>query len=1184
MKKIVYLLLVLPVLVLAQSTDQNYVKTLAYKQESTTNLSLTSPLPSVAQVTVSYMDGLGRPIQQIAVQQSASGQNIVTPITYDIYGRQVKDYLPIPINGTSMSFIDNTTVISDPTSYYTNTYGSTDGAFRHSEKKFESSPLNRVFEQAAPGGDWALGNGHTIKMDYQTNTAADEVKLFTAIATYDSGSLLYNVALNNSTPFYPEHTLYKSIVKDENWTSGKLNTTEEFKNQEGQVVLKRTFNLLHGQEEAHDTYYVYDQFGNLSYVIPPLAYDPTDAEILDQLCYHYKYDARNRLAEKKLPGKDWEFIVYDKLDRVVATGPVYAPFEDFIAQNKKGWLITKYDAFNRVVLTAWKDISGRADLQMMYNNAEVLSEIKMEDQSEVNAVVFNYTNVAYPTSGYHVLTVNYYDDYTYVNAPTSFNVTLDGTNDVHYNNSDKKPKGLPTGSWVRILQSSTKTNAEKSYTLYDKKSRPVRQYLTNYLGGYTYTDSKLDFIGKTLYTITNHRKDPSSIEYVTKEAFTYSDQDRLLTHTHQIISHGIPAQLLSNNEYDELGQLIRKSVGGSDLNGKLSLQKVDYSYNIRGWLKSINDVTNLNIDQTPDLFAFKINYNNLDFAVPGIQPLYNGNIAETQWKTDSDNIIRGYGYQYDALNRLLAANYHKDFIETHSYDETLTYDKNGNIGTLLRNGFTDSGFPGMTYPIDALTYSYKPNSNQLQAVYDSTLSNEGFKDANTTAEDFIYDDFGNLTVDKNKGITSILYNHLNLPTSIIFENTSVITYIYNAVGNKLVKKASSTSTTQSTLIADVAYLSGFHYDCNKLRFFPTGEGYIRVTDETNFNYVYNYTDHLGNIRLSYAKDPETNTLKILEQNHYYPFGLKHENYSSERHKFTKNETFISEETISLESASAASSSIAATKIVPGGSGLTVVYGEYQYKYNGKEFQDELSLNWYDYQARNYDPAIGRWMNVDPLAETSRRFSPYTYCLNNPVFFIDPDGMEAEASDFKPDKKGNLIVEKGDNAKKLKKEYGVTATNKNFDWKEGSKIILDNNVTRAIDRSEGGTVDEINSGKAEFDVKNDNYICDEGAQMANAGEEITPENATKYGQIPDPTKFDSSPGYTETKSLDGIKKGEGLISIAGVHTVSYYGTSNNGTVFVFTKNGRKASPTVVPLNQVLTDYNKTNQDVKYFKKD
>lgn len=938
----------------APSATQNYVMTTIYQKgyaEGQEGNATDADKISAVQ----YFDGLGRSLQTVGIRAGGANQDIITHIGYDAFGRQAKDYLPYA--ATSNGGAIRADALSATNNFYlTAKYENTTNPY--SEKLFEASPLNRVLQQAAPGVSWELGTGNEIKFSYQTNVAS-EVKLYGATAVWNATTGLYNTSLVNGTGtvFYAANQLHKTVTYDENSAAIPTETngsTVEFKNKQGQVVLKRTYNA----GAKHDTYYVYDDYGNLTYVIPPKVEVSITTAILDELCYQYKYDSRNRLAEKKIPGKQWEFIVYDKLDRPIATGPAFSPFT---SPTGNGWLITKYDAFNRPVISAWLPSTtvtsaGRKTLQDA-RNAELtnFSETKIATTSNttINGVVFRYTNAVYPVSGYHVLSVNYFDDYNFPNAPT-----IPGTVELQtvFYNTTVKPKGLPTGTWTRVLETSTLYKNEVAYTLYDYKARPIRSYVQNYLGGYTYVDSKLDFTGKPEYTITKHKLLDASTELTTKEEFVYSDQGRLLTQTHQI--NGGTKQLIAKNDYDELGQLISKKVGGADITGATGLQTVNYAYNIRGWLKQINDP---NILGTA-LFGFKINYNTVSH---GATPLYNGNISETEWKTQNDNLLRWYKYGYDKLNRITSGI--DNTADTRYSLSTVAYDKNGNIANLTRRGQTNIG--ATTFGVmDQLTYTYQANSNKLTIVSDAGNDTFGFKDdqigtGTDTTIDYTYDANGNMLKDLNKGMTSnILYNHLNLPTKVTFASGN-ISYIYDATGVKLEKVV-----TEGTAITRTKYIGNFIYEkigtaADALKFFNTSEGYVEPNGGTGYSYVYQYKDHLGNIRLSYSDknnngvilvSTDPNTTEIVEENNFYPSGLKHKGYNN--------------------NVSSGVNSVAK-----------------KFRFNGKEFEEGLGLNLYEMDVRSYDPSIGRWTSIDPVTHYS--MSTYNSFDNNPVFWSDPSGAD-----------------------------------------------------------------------------------------------------------------------------------------------------------------------------------------------
>jgi RHS repeat-associated protein len=409
-------------------------------------------------------------------------------------------------------------------------------------------------------------------------------------------------------------------------------------------------------------------------------------------------------------------------------------------------------------------------------------------------------------------------------------------------------KGLAAGNKVRILGT---TNWITNVNYYDAKSRPIYSYNRNdYLATTNTVKSKLDFVGKTLETTTTHNRNNTTIISIV-DTFTYDHAGRMTTQT-QSINGANPPEVIVANTYDELGQLTSKKVGGKTNNG---LQKVDYAYNIRGWLKSINDPNNF--DQDNDLFSFGLNYNTIaNTSLPTYyqnKPLYNGNISGTSWKTSSViPVLKQYNYTYDALNRFKNANFIEDKINNNNkFNESInSYDRNGNIMNLQRNMQSPTNTNSST-GIDYLTYTYD-NGNKLLAVKDyyglSTTGIEGFKDGNPTGIDYSYDANGNMTNDLNKsiigqnGTDGITYNHLNLPTHVIL-STGTIDYVYDATGVKQRKTVTPGATTD--------YSGGFQYENNDLKFFSQPEGYVDCNSGT-YSYIYQYKDHLGNVRLSYS--------------------------------------------------------------------------------------------------------------------------------------------------------------------------------------------------------------------------------------------------------------------------------------------------------------------------------------------
>jgi RHS repeat-associated protein len=953
--------------VLIPTSTQNYIVTQSPRTAQTV-VSFTTT-HQTAPATVEYFDGLGRPKQVVQVRAAGDAANdfVTGSLIYDAYGRPQRTYIPAPSGFTSGIYLSSVQPLGEVFYNDLNPY---------SETVHEPSPLNRPTQQFGPGQAWRAGAGRPQSFTYGV---AGGIVRFKASQV----ALFGNIDGQNAWDYFGRNDIATRISLDE-----QGNRRIDYTDLQGRLIRQ---DLVLAPGDTLTTAYAYDNFERLTAVVPPKLYrwfrDPGNNPInfylpyslgngdpnpvFKELAYVYLHDKRSRLVTKHIPGAGWTEMVYDRLDRLVLS-------QDQQDKADGRWRFIRYDGLNREVM------SGRTTLTV--SGLDVLREeflYKATPLSEERGTaLLGYTNQSFPASvpisETAVLTVNYYDT-TPTNTPFTFQAS--GALGTAWGSTT----GQLTGTKVRNLETNVWYD---SRFWYDFKGRLIQSQRQNHLGGTDRVDTDYRFNGEVAQSVLRHQKGAGGPISTVATSYTHDHQSRPTQVTHSI--DGATPTLLATYNYDNVGRLAYKKLGSPPggttarsvqtglwtqagtwqggtvptpalnvsinaghtvtipasttvwaanlfdasrlvfqngsvlrLSGSTQLQRIDYAWHIRGWLRGLN----LNANNAPDLsggrqFALK-----LDYETAG---QYGGSIGSQTWfHTREPAQARSYTYAYDKADRLAGATYAGASGENFSLSN-LTYDPNGNIQTLNRAG------------ADALVYSYTSvgNSslytNKPTRVSDAQSNPLGFADGTNTGDDYTYWPDGSLKQDLNRNITLIEYNHFKLPRRVTFSTGKVVTYQYDATGQKLQMSLTGAGTESRDYLGPFQYLNGalFEIGHEEGRYTPTG------------GYEYFHKDHLSNVRAVFS------ATGVSQYTDYDPWGL------------------------------------ALWGSLSGGASSN------RNQYNGKETTAELGANLLDYGARLYDSSVPRFWQVDPLAEMNRRFSPFVYGNANPMRFIDPDGRTA----------------------------------------------------------------------------------------------------------------------------------------------------------------------------------------------
>ena len=908
-----------------------------------------------AVITARYFDGLGREVQSVTgSSQGGTAPDLADYTEYNDRGRVSRKWLPAPTPGRAgmVEFCRLDLLQASHVEHRAE-------HACHDSTCYERTPMARVVETRAPGQAWQSHEG--VRREYCANTAGGML----SCQRFSAGG----GTLRNSGKCAPG-TL--QVVKN---TDEDGHVTLVFTDMHGHAVLSRR---VLGQDFA-DTYYVYDFIGNLRYVLPPKASAalvssqgdiPDTDDAVARLCYAYKYDSRGRRIEKKLPGCEPVYYVYDSCDNLVY-------WQDGNQRERGRWSFTAYDALGRTAYSG-QAAEPRDAVQLRESYRARSPRTRLDGSADVGYAIVNDG----VTAG-DIIKANYYDSYAFLGTQDGDSLALraiDGY-DASYSYSSAagstSAKGLLTGTLTRVLGGDGALLTKSFY--YDTHGNVVQTHEQNAMGGYEHYYYRLSFTGNPLAVRHEHTTaDTINVEIM---RYTYDNMERLLTAT--VERDGAAPVLLCGNTLDELGRLARQVLGGTAGGGHA--EAVDYAYNVRGWTLGI----------TAGHFRQQLRYE--DPGATGAAACYNGNVSAVEWTALSSTAAEtpethSYAYSYDGLDRLTGAvhrggspgTFNGSLLTAGALDYTCaySYDLNGNATSITRRGVSEAtGVMGYTClaggAVDELSLSYE--GNQLRRVTDQCagLAYEGamdFRYGADAATEYTYDACGNMASDCNKGVHSVSYNVLNLPQTVRFADGHETRYTYDADGRKLrvehllnntrfinpglelampaaraalpglaVDTVLPIPAEQTLLVRD--YCAGHVYRGGRLERVLNGVGY---SDSAGYHYY--VRDYRGDVRAVVADD---GTLE--EVNHYYPYGMLH-----------------------------GPSAIAA--------------GVQPHKYTGKELDREAGLDLYDFAARQLDPALGRTTTQDPMDEKYYSISPYAWCASNPISNVDPSGMYYNSAD------------------------------------------------------------------------------------------------------------------------------------------------------------------------------------------